>query len=167
MEENKQTLYTAEGFQALVQELEELKNVKMVKVKEDLARARSFGDLTENSEYDEAKDEQGKTFSRIAELEELIANAKIVEEDELQFGVVNLGCTVKVLFLDGDEEETYTLVGSNEVDAFQHKISDQSPIGAAMMSAKAGQTVTYEMNGHPHKLKILDVTRTERHHHVS
>lgn len=162
--EKKRTLYTKEGYKALVDELDQLKNVKMPKVKEDLARARSFGDLSENSEYDEAKDEQAKTVTRIAELEMLIEEAVVVDESELEAGVVNLGCTVKVYDYDMEEEAEYTIVGSNEANAMLGKISDQSPMGAAMMHAKAGDEVSFNTpRGLTLKLKILEVTRTKNH----
>lgn len=159
--EKKRTLYTTEGYKTLVDELDYLKNVKMPKVKEDLARARSFGDLSENSEYDEAKDEQGKTVSRIAELEALLENAEVVSEDDLQTGVVNLGCTVKVYDYDMEEEAEYTIVGSNEANAMIGRISDQSPMGAAMMHAHEGDEVIFDSPAGPLKFKILSVTRTK------
>ena len=160
--QKKKTLYTEEGYKALVDELDYLKNVKMPKVKEDLARARSFGDLSENSEYDEAKDEQGKTVTRIAELEELVENAEVVSEDDLQSGVVNLGCTVKVYDYDMEEEAEYTIVGSNEANAMIGRISDMSPMGAAMMHAREGDEVTFDSPAGPLKFKILSVTRTNK-----
>lgn len=162
METNNSTLYTREGYQALVDELNELKNVKVPKVKEDLARARSFGDLSENSEYDEAKDEQGRVFGRIAELEELIQKAVVVESRDIKSGVVNLGCTVTVYDYDMEEEMEYTLVGSNEADAMSGKISDQSPLGAAMMNAKEGQEVTYMTPGGEMKIRIDKVVKTKK-----
>ena len=159
--EKKRTLYTEEGYKALVDELDQLKNVKMPKIKEDLARARSFGDLSENSEYDEAKDEQGKTVTRIAELEALLENAEVVSEDDLQSGVVNLGCTVKVYDYDMEEEAEYTIVGSNEADAMSGRISDMSPMGAAMMHAHEGDEVSFDSPAGVLKFKILSVTRTK------
>ncbi|MBQ3791708.1 MAG: transcription elongation factor GreA [Clostridia bacterium] len=162
MEKENHSRYTQEGYQALVDELNELKTVKMPKVKEDLARARSFGDLTENSEYDEAKDEQGKIASRIAELEELIQHAIVVRDRDFKRGIVNLGCTVTVYDYDFDEEVTYTIVGSNEADAMNGKISDQSPLGAAMMNSKEGDEISYQSPAGLLKVKIVKVEKTEK-----
>ncbi len=162
MEKENHSRYTQEGYQALVDELNELKTVKMPKVKEDLARARSFGDLTENSEYDEAKDEQGKIASRIAELEELIQHAIVVRDRDFKRGIVNLGCTVTVYDYDFDEEVTYTIVGSNEADAMNGKISDQSPLGSAMMNSKEGDEISYQSPAGLLKVKIVKVEKTEK-----
>ena len=161
MENNERIKYTKEGFKALVDELDQLKNVKMLKVKEDLAYALSLGDFSENSELDEARDEQAKVVSRIAELEYLIENADVINEDELESGVVNLGCTVKVFDYDLEEEAVYRLVGSNQANAMEGLISDLSPLGSAMMGAKVGEDVLFETpSGLTLKVKILDVTRT-------
>ncbi len=150
---------TAEGLQKMKDELTYLKNVKRVEVKENLAVARSFGDLSENSEYDEAKDEQAKVESRIHELEEILKVAVVVNEDELQSDVVNLGMTVKVYDPEFDEEAEYNIVGTNEVDISQNNISDRSPIGFALLGKKAGDTAEVEAPGGSYKLKILEVRK--------
>ena len=155
----KQMLYTKEGYQALVDELEYLKGTKRQQVKEDIATARSFGDLSENSEYDEARNEQAKVESRITELEELILNAVIVDESKIDTSIVNMGSTVTVYDIEFDETEEYSIVGSNEVDAFANKISDMSPMGKALIGKKAGDEVTVEAPGGAIRLRIVEVRR--------
>ena len=155
----KQMLYTKEGYQALVDELEYLKGTKRQQVKEDIATARSFGDLSENSEYDEARNEQAKVEARITELEELILNAVIVDESKIDTSIVNMGSTVKVYDVEFDETEEYSIVGSNEVDALANKISDMSPIGKALIGKKVGDEVTVEAPGGLFKLRIVEVRR--------
>ncbi len=154
-------IYTKEGYQSLVDELDYLKNTKREEVKERLKEARGFGDLSENSEYDEAKNEQAKTEFRINELERLILNAKIIDESQVQAGVVNVGTTVKMYDFDFEEEVEYSLVGSNEADPANGKISDQSPIGRAIIGAKIGEEVTVETPKGEIKFKILEVSRTK------
>ena len=155
----KQMLYTKEGFQALVDELEYLKGTKRQQVKEDIATARSFGDLSENSEYDEARNEQAKVEARITELEALILNALVVDESKIDTSIVNMGSVVKVYDEELDETEEYNIVGSNEVDAMANKISDMSPIGKALIGKKAGDTVVVDAPGGAIKLKIVEVGR--------
>ena len=155
----KQMLYTKEGFQALVDELEYLKGTKRQQVKEDIATARSFGDLSENSEYDEARNEQAQVEARITELEALILNALVVDESKIDTSIVNMGSVVKVYDEELDETEEYNIVGSNEVDAMANKISDMSPIGKALIGKKAGDTVVVDAPGGAIKLKIVEVGR--------
>ena len=155
----KQMLYTKEGYQALVDELEYLKGTKRQQVKEDIATARSFGDLSENSEYDEARNEQAKVEARITELEELILNAVIVDESKIDTSIVNMGSTVKVYDVEFDETDEYSIVGSNEVDALANKISDMSPIGKALIGKKAGDEVTVETPGGLVHLRVIEVSR--------
>ncbi len=158
--ENKRTLYTEEGYKALVEELEYLKTEKMQQVKDSLAEARSFGDLSENSEYDEAKNEQSKVVTRIQELEELLNNAEVIKESEMRHDVVNLGSKVKILDIDENEELDYSIVGTNEADPFAGKISDQSPIGAALLGAMVGDKVHATLaNGAVLNFKVLEVSR--------
>ncbi len=152
--------YTASGYKALVDELDYLKQVKIEEVKKSLAEARSFGDLSENSEYDEAKNEQAKVVARIAELEELIQHAVIVEESDMKIGVVNLGFTVKVFDYEEEEETEYAIVGTNEANPLMGRISDRSPIGSALLGSKVGDEVTVETPGGQLKFKILSVERT-------
>ena len=160
MDNSKTIKYTASGYKALVDELDYLKQIKIEEVKKAIAQARSFGDLSENSEYDEAKNEQAKVVARIAELEELIQHAIIVEESDMKVGVVNLGFTVKVYDYDMDEEVEYAIVGTNEANPLMGRISDRSPIGSALIGAKVGDEVEVDTPAGAIKFKILSVERT-------
>ena len=162
MENEKKTLYTEEGYKNLVDELQYLKDVRIPEIKVQLAEARAFGDLSENSEYDEAKNEQAKTVTRIAELEKLINEAMIINESEIKADVVNLGSVVKVYDCDMEEEVEYSIVGSNEANPLQGRISDQSPIGSAMIGSKVGEEVTVQAPFGEYKIKILEVHRASR-----
>lgn len=159
MAKGKQMLYTQQGYQELVDELHYLKHEKREKIKNDIAVARSFGDLSENSEYDEARNEQAKNEARIKELEELLENAVILDESNIDTSVVSLGATVKVSSPMG--EVVYDLVGSNESNPMEGKISDQSPIGAALIGKRAGDTVSVETPGGSIEMKVLEVSRTQ------
>jgi len=161
MDQSKTIKYTQDGYQAMVDELAYLKGVKLEEVKISIAEARSFGDLSENSEYDEAKNEQAKVVSRIAELEGLIEHAVIIDEAELKADVINLGSTVKVLDMEEDEELEYSLVGTNEANPMLGRISDRSPIGSAMIGAIVGDIITVNTPNGEMKLKILAVSRTK------
>ena len=159
--EKQTTKYTIEGYQALVDELAYLKGEKTEEVKRNLAEARSFGDLSENSEYDEAKNEQAKVAARIAELEDLIASAEIIDESELKADIINLGSTITLFDCDMEEEIEYSIVGTNEADPMKGRISDRSPIGSAMMGKRSGETVEVTTPGGEIKFKILKVERTK------
>lgn len=158
---SKEITVTEEGLKKLQDELEYLKTTKRKEVVEAIRVALSFGDLSENSEYDEARDAQAKNEARISELEELIKNAKIVDESAFRTGVVNIGTAVKVHDETFDEDCEYTIVGSNQVNAATNHISDQSPIGAALIGAKAGDTVTYTAPCGEVTLKVLSVKRAK------
>ena len=160
MEENK-TFYTEEGDKKLVDELEYLKGPKMKEVKEAIAAARDLGDLSENSEYDEAKNEQTKVVTRIQDIEELLLHAVVINENEVDMNLVHLGSTVKLFDFDFDEEIEYSIVGTNEVDALAGKISDQSPIGSALLGARKGENVTVETPNGNLRFKVLDVWRAK------
>lgn len=148
--------YTKEGFKKLQDEYEYLTQVRMEEIKVAIAEARSFGDLSENAEYDAAKNEQTKCFTRIKELEELIQHAIVVEESDN--GTVGLGSGVKLL-RNGVECE-YKIVGSNEADPFENKISDRSAVGAALIGKKKGDVVQATTHtGKVIEIKILDVFR--------
>ena len=157
----KKQMYTQQGYQELVDELHYLRHEKREKIKSDIALARSFGDLSENSEYDEARNEQAKNEARIKELEELVENAVILDESSIDTSVVSLGSTVKVKNTDMDVEFTYDLVGSNESNPVEFKISDQSPIGAALMGKRAGDKVEVTTPGGLIHLSVLEVSRTQ------
>ena len=160
MEENK-TFYTEEGYKKLVDELEYLKGPKMKEVKEAIAAARDLGDLSENSEYDEAKNEQTKVVTRIQDIEELLLHAVVINENDVDMNLVHLGSTVKLFDFDLDEEIEYSIVGTNEVDALSGKISDQSPIGSALLGARKGENVTVETPNGNLRFKVLDVWRAK------
>ena len=161
MAKGKQMLYTQQGYQELIDELHYLKHEKREKIKNDIAVARSFGDLSENSEYDEARNEQAKNEARIKELEELVENAVILDESSIDTSVVSLGSTVKVLNYALNAEITYDLVGSNEANPMEGKISDQSPIGAALVNKRANDEIEVEVPNGTVRMKILEVSRTQ------
>lgn len=162
MEEITYTLYTKEGYQKLVDELAYHKDVEVPEIKVRLAEARNHGDLSENSEYDEARDAQAKCYARIAELEELIKHAKIVDETEHKAGIANIGSVVKVKSSKTGKEETYTIVSSNEVDPFNNMISDHSPIGVALVGSKKGETVEVETPAGNWELTVISVQRAKK-----
>ena len=149
--------YTLEGFQKLKDEYEYLTKTRREEVKNAIAEARSFGDLSENSEYDEARNEQAKVEARIKELDELIQHAIVIDETQIDTGIVGLGSLVK-LEKNGQVVE-YSIVGSNEVDPLCGKISDQSPIGHALMGKTAGSEVNVDTPSGVISLKVLEVTR--------
>lgn len=156
---NKPLILTPEGLKIMTEELEYLKNVKRVEVKEQIAIARSFGDLSENSEYDEAKNEQAKVESRINELEQLLKNVVLVNEEDLNSGIANVGTTVRVYDEEFDEEIEYNIVGTNEVDPLKNNISDQSPIGMALIGKKVDDIAEVEAPSGSVKLKILEIRK--------
>lgn len=159
MEENKEVLLTQEGFDKLEQELENLKTVKRVEIAERIKVALGFGDLSENSEYDEAKNAQAENETKIAELENKIRYAKIIDESEIDTKTVQVGNTVKLLDLEFDEEVSYTIVGSTEVDIAQNKISNESPIGSAILGAKKNQIVEVQAPARVMQYKVLSITK--------
>ena len=161
MAKGKQMLYTQQGYQELVDELYRRTHEEREKIKNDIAVARSFGDLSENSEYDEARNDQAKNEARIKVLEELIENAVILDESSIDTSIVSLGSAVKVLNLNVNIESTYDLVGSNEANPMEGKISDQSPIGSALIGKKSGDEVTVEVPNGTVRMKILEVSRTQ------
>ena len=147
--------YTQEGFEKLKNEYAFRTKEERERIKVAIAEARSFGDLSENAEYDEARNEQAKNEARIKELEELIQHAVVVDESETDETVVGLGSAVKVE-RNGVEVE-YKIVGSNEADPFANKISDMSPVGKGLLGAKTGDTVQIEIPAGMITLKVLDV----------
>ena len=155
----KEVIVTVAGLKALEDELEELKTVRRKDVAEKIKVARGFGDLSENSEYDEAKNEQAFIESRIAQLEAMLKNARVIDNDELNLDTVSVGTHVKIEDEDGEVEE-YDITGSTEADPLNGKISDESPVGAALMGQKVGQTVTVSLpNGGTIDFKILEISR--------
>lgn len=155
----KQIVITESGFEKLKEELDFLKSVKRKEAAENVGIARSFGDLSENSEYDEAKNEQAKVEAQIAELEETLSHVTIISDSEIQTDSVRPGVTVGVLDMEYDEEDTFTIVSSHEVDSAARKISDQSPIGKALIGARVGDVVTVEVPDGTATFKILNITK--------
>ena len=159
MEYEKEVLLTQEGYDNLEKELEYLTTEKRAEIAERIKIALGFGDLSENSEYDEAKNAQAANETKIAELENKLRYAKIIDESEIDTKTVQVGNTVKVLDMEFDEEELYTIVGSTEVDLAQNKISNESPIGVALMGAKKGQVVEAQAPAGVIKYKIISITK--------
>lgn len=150
---------TKDGFEQLKKELDHLKTTKRKEVVEAIRVALSFGDLSENSEYDEAKTEQGKVENRIHELEELIKSAVLVNEDEISTDAVGVGSKVVVKNLKTGAELEYHVVGSTEANPMQRKISDQSPIGSAILGSAVGNVVTVVTPGGENQLEIVKISK--------
>ncbi|MEH7418005.1 transcription elongation factor GreA [Neobacillus drentensis] len=148
---------TQAGKEKLVQELEYLKSVKRKEVVERIKIARSFGDLSENSEYDSAKEEQAFVEGRITTLENMIRNAKIIAESEMAGDSVSLGSSVTFVELPDGEEETYSIVGSAEADPFEGKISNDSPIAKSLLGKKVGDQVTVQTPGGEMNVRIISI----------
>lgn len=157
--EDKEVLLTQEGFEKLEKELDELKTTKRAEIADRIKIALGYGDLSENSEYDEAKTAQSENETKIAELENKIRYAKIIDESEIDTKTVQVGNTVKLLDVEFNEEVCYTIVGSTEVDLAQNKISNESPIGTAILGAKKNQTVEVQAPAGVVQYKILSITK--------
>ena len=157
--EEKEILLTQEGYDNLEKELEYLKTEKRTEISERIKIALGFGDLSENSEYDEAKNAQAANENKIAELEQKIRYAKIIDESEIDTKTVQVGNIVRVLDVEFDEEEEYTIVGTTEVDLSMNKISNESPIAKALLGKKVGNTALVEAPSGTIKLKILKITK--------
>lgn len=155
----KEIIVTDEGLRKLELELEELKTIKRKEVAEKIKVALSFGDLSENSEYDEAKNEQAFVESRIATLEAMLKVAKVVDESELSTDKVAIGSKVKVLNLTRNTETVYNIVGSTESDPLKGKISDESPIGKALVGSKVGDEVSVEAPAGTINIKVLEINK--------
>jgi len=157
--EEKAVLLTQEGYDNLEKELEYLRTEKRAEVAERIKVALGFGDLSENSEYDEAKTAQAENEAKIADLENKIRYAKIIDESEIDTKTVQVGNIVKVFDMEFEEEETYTIVGSTEVDLSQNRISNESPIGMALLGAKKNQVVEVNAPAGVMKYKVLSITK--------
>ena len=156
----KEFKLSAERLDELKQELNYLKTVREKEVADQIKEARSFGDLSENSEYDEAKNEQGKLYSRIAEVENILANCVVIDENEEHDGKsVRLGSWVKVLDLEFEEEEEYEVVGSQEADPMNGRISEDSPFGMALLGHAVGDEVVVEAPAGALNYRILDIQK--------
>ena len=150
---------TQEGFDKLQEELHQLRTTGRAEVSEKIRIARGFGDLSENSEYDEAKNEQGKLYSRIAEVENILANYVVIEEHETDPNSVRLGSKVKVLDLEFEEEESYQVVGSQEADPMNGRISEDSPFGKALLGNAVGDEVQVEAPAGVLRYRILEIQK--------
>jgi len=156
----KEILMTYEGLKKLEEELEYLKTTKRKEISERIKVAIGFGDLSENSEYDEAKNEQAQVEMKIIDLENTLRNVKIIDEDEIDNKIVQVGNKVKVFDEEFDEEVEYTIVGPTEVDVSANKISNESPIGAALLGKKKNETAEAILdNGAILKFKVLKISR--------
>lgn len=155
----KETLLTYEGLKKLEEELEYLKTEKRREVAERIKVALGFGDLSENSEYDEAKNEQAQVEMKIVDLENKLRNVKIIDEDEIDTKTVQVGNTVQVLDMEFDDKIDYTIVGSEEADLLENKISNESPIGKALLGKKKNDVVEVEAPAGLLSFKILKITK--------
>lgn len=155
MANKEEILLTAAGYVELEEELNELRTTKREENIQAIKEARSHGDLSENSEYDAARDEQAKIEARIQELEYKLEHATII--DAADKSSVNVGCVVTILYVDDEEEETYSIVGSLEADPFENKISNESPIGAALIGKKVGDVIDVDGPNGSYKVKITKI----------
>ena len=155
----KEFKISALRLKELEQELFYLKTTREKEVAEQIKEARSFGDLSENSEYDEAKNEQAKLYGRIAEVENILAHAVIIDETEDSEGKIGLGCTIKVEDMETGDEELYAIVGSQEANPMEFKLSDDSPFGRAVVGKAAGETFTVNAPAGSFTMKVVSVSR--------
>lgn len=160
--EAKKKLLTYAGLKALEDELENLKVVKRREIAQKIKEAREQGDLSENAEYDAAKDEQRDIELRIEEIDKILKNAEVVVEEDVDVNAINIGCTVRLKDIEFDEEMTYKIVGSTEADVLGNKISNESPVGAALIGSKVGDQIEVETpNGEVVKYEILEIQKSK------
>lgn len=153
----KQVLLTDEGLKKLEEELDFLKTVRRKEIAEKIKVALSFGDLSENSEYDEAKNEQAMVESRIVTIEAMLKNVKLIDENEINTEIIHVGSRAKVKNLSSDRESTYKIVGSNEANPLEGRISDESPVGKALLGKKPGDKITVETPGGTIVYEVLEI----------
>ncbi|RDU24186.1 transcription elongation factor GreA [Anaerosacchariphilus polymeriproducens] len=158
--EEKKNLLTYEGLKKLEEEIQNLKVVKRKEVAQKIKEAREQGDLSENAEYDAAKDEQRDIEARIEEIEKILKNAEVIVEDEIDLDKINVGCKIKVYDCEFEEEIEFKIVGSMEANSLQGKISNESPVGKALIGAKVGDTVTAETQAGIVEYKVLEIQRS-------
>jgi transcription elongation factor GreA len=158
--EEKKNLLTYAGLKKLEEELHDLKVVKRKEVAGKIKEAREQGDLSENAEYDAAKDEQRDIESRIEQIEQILKNAEVIVEDEVDLDKINVGCKVKVFDMEYDEEIEFNIVGSSEANSLQGKISNESPVGKALLGSKIGDTVDVETQAGLVQYKVLEIQRS-------
>ena len=158
--EAKKNILTYEGLKKYEEELQELKVVKRREVAQKIKEAREQGDLSENAEYDAAKDEQRDIEARIEELEKILKNVEVVDEDEVDLDKINIGCKVKILDIEYNEELEYKIVGSTEANSLKGKISNESPVGKALMGTKVGDVITVETPAGAFQYKVLEIQKS-------
>ena len=158
--EAKKNILTYEGLRKYEEELHDLKVVKRREVAEKIKEPREQGDLSENAEYDAAKDEQRDIEARIEELEKILKNAEVVDEDEVDLEVINIGCRVKILDVEYNDELEYKIVGSTEANSLKGKISNESPVGKALIGKKVGEVITVETQAGAFQYKVLEIQRS-------
>lgn len=158
--EEKKNLLTYEGLRKLEDELQDLKVVRRKEVAQKIKEAREQGDLSENAEYDAAKDEQRDIEARIEEIEKILKNAEVVVEDEVDLDKISVGCRVKVLDITYDDEMEFKLVGSTEANSLKGKISNESPVGRALIGAKVGDVISVETQAGINEFKVLEIQRS-------
>ena len=156
----KKNILTYEGLKKYEDELHELKVYKRKEVAQKIKEAREQGDLSENAEYDAAKDEQRDIEARIEELEKILKNAEVVVEDEVDLDRINIGCKVKILDIEYDEELEYKIVGSTEANSLKGKISNESPVGKALIGTKVGDSITVETPAGSFQYQVLEIQRS-------
>ncbi|NLM85253.1 MAG: transcription elongation factor GreA [Clostridiales bacterium] len=156
-EHSNKTVVSVEGMKKLEEKLQYLSTIRRAEVAEQIAVARGFGDLSENAEYDEAKNEQSRLEAEIVDLENTIRTALVIDDSEVATDRVNFGTTVRVFDVELDEEVEYTIVGARESDPLNNRISNESPMGAALLGKKKGQTVKVNAPGGIITLKIRDI----------
>ena len=156
----KKNILTYEGLKKYESELEELKVIKRQEVAQKIKEAREQGDLSENAEYDAAKDEQRDIEARIEELEKLLKNAEVVDEDEVDLDKISIGCKVRILDVEFDEELEYKIVGSTEANSLKGKISNESPVGHALMGHMVGDIVDVETQVGTIQYKVLEIQKS-------
>ncbi len=155
----KKNILTTEGLKKLEDELHDLKVVRRAEVAQKIKEAREQGDLSENAEYDAAKDEQRDIEARIEEIEKILKNVEIVLDEEVDTGKISIGCKVKIRDIDLKQDMEYKLVGSTEANSLKGKISNESPVGKALIGAKKGQTISVETIAGELKYKVLEIIR--------
>lgn len=159
MAAEKKNIMTYAGLKKLEDELQYLKEVKRAEISEKIKEAREQGDLSENAEYDAAKDEQRDVEARIEELEKLLKNAEVVVEEEVDYSKISVGCAVKLYDEEFDEEVEYKIVGSTEANSLKNIISNESPVGAALIGKKVGDMVAVETPAGVSEFKVLDIQK--------
>ena len=153
----KKNLLTREGLRKLEDELQDLKVNRRQEIAQKIKEAREQGDLSENAEYDAAKDEQRDIEARIEELEKILKNAEVVDEDEVDLDKISIGCRVKIRDLEFNEDLDYKIVGSTEANSLEGKLSNESPLGMAILKKRVGETVTVEAPDGNFDFRILDI----------